>query len=373
MDYLFDIWSVFLLLGIFQSGLILPFLFRKRNASGFWLGMLVLMLTLSMLNFLLIHLHVYRLWPHFADLTFPVIFLIGPFYYLYVRSLLNKHFQFQRKDLLHFIPFLSAYLLRWDFYSLSAAEKIRGLDWVLAQDSIPVGITFLIPVGIHVLQTLIYMFLVNEQLKQVNLSSNALDLQFRKWLKYFTWGFSVYWIATFLWLLYLTTAQAVSHVVDYIFILMTAFLVNILAYQAIYRQREFSQYLLAMIHEKYKRSSLSSEQSKGMLRRLIHLMEEEKPYLNPELRISTIAEKMNTTTNILSQVLNQELKKNYFDFINEYRIAEAMRKLSDPEYSHISIFGIAQDSGFKNKNTFNRLFKKHTNQTPSQFIRSHSG
>jgi len=141
---------------------------------------------------------------------------------------------------------------------------------------------------------------------------------------------------------------------------------------ALYKNQDFEKYLLSVSNEKYKKSTLSKEQSADILNRIVLLMENDKAYLRPDLRIADLSDQLKLSTNIISQVLNQELNKNFFEFINEYRIAEAIKRLSDPKFSHYSIFGIALDVGFSNKNTFNRLFKKQTVQTPTQFLRSHS-
>lgn len=365
----FDIWSVLLSLGIFQGVFILPLLFKRKGKAGFWLGMLVLIISALLTNHLLINLRLYRVWPHFADITVPFIFLIAPFYYFYIRHLLNGRYKFLKRDIFHFTLFFAAIFYRFEFYFLSTNDKIAYLDWTLNQESFSVGVTFLFPIGLHVLQCLFYMALVYKILKIRKGSGNEINLKFNRWLIRFNSGFATYWVLTLIWMMYLTSVKGISHKVDYIFVLLTAVLIHLLAYTAIYHQRDFNHYLLAFIQEKYKKSSLSSEQSGAILKRLLKLMDEEKLYLNPNLKIYDLAKEMRVTTNILSQVLNQELKKNFSDFINEYRIEEAMKKLSDPKFSHYSIFGIAKDSGFNNKNTFNRLFKKHNNQTPSQYLK----
>ncbi len=370
MDIQIDLWAVFLVLGIFQGIFITPLLFRRKTAAAKWLALLVLILSLHLSNYLAVNLRLYRTWPHFLDLTVPLLFLIGPVYYFYVRSLLDKQFAIGWKHLPHFVLVVLAFAGNMPFYMLSGAEKIERLDSSLRATSYNVSITFIIPIAIHVLQTLVYLVLADGYLKKINYSANLRNLELKKWLRRFTWGFGLYWIFDFLWMLYMTIANRFFHEVDYINVLSTAILVNALAYAVVYHNREFSQYLLALFSEKYKKSSLSPEQATGLLKKLMVLMKEEKLYLDADLKMSDLASKLSTSTNILSQVLNQETDKNFFEFVNEYRIAEAVSRLSDPQFSHISILGIAMDSGFSNKNTFNRLFKRHTGLTPTQFVRN---
>jgi len=75
-------------------------------------------------------------------------------------------------------------------------------------------------------------------------------------------------------------------------------------------------------------------------------------------------------THQLSRVINEHFGRNFFDFINGYRVAEVKRKILDPAYAHFSLLGIAFESGFNSKSAFNRVFKKITGQTPSQFKES---
>ena len=69
----------------------------------------------------------------------------------------------------------------------------------------------------------------------------------------------------------------------------------------------------------------------------------------------------------LSQVINAKLGKNFYDFVNEYRVEEVKRRLRDPKYTNLKILAIGMDAGFNTKSTFNAFFKKHTGLTPSQY------
>jgi AraC-like DNA-binding protein len=69
----------------------------------------------------------------------------------------------------------------------------------------------------------------------------------------------------------------------------------------------------------------------------------------------------------LSQTINEQLRQSFSEFLNSYRIEEAKRRLRDPAFKHLSILGIAEDVGFNSKSSFNAVFKKHTNLTPSEF------
>jgi AraC-like DNA-binding protein len=118
---------------------------------------------------------------------------------------------------------------------------------------------------------------------------------------------------------------------------------------------------------KYEKSSLTPVQSKSYLDNLLNMMDTEKPYLDSELKINELADKLGITMHHLSQVINAELEQNYNDFINTYRIQEAQRLLLTPQYQDAKILSIAFDVGFNNKATFNAAFKKITGVSPSIF------
>ena len=96
-------------------------------------------------------------------------------------------------------------------------------------------------------------------------------------------------------------------------------------------------------------------------------MEEDKLYLNSDLTLNDLADFIKISPNYVSQVINEELNQNFFDFVNAYRVEEARKQLTDPAKNHLSVLGIAEESGFKAKSTFNKVFKELTDTTPSQY------
>lgn len=90
-------------------------------------------------------------------------------------------------------------------------------------------------------------------------------------------------------------------------------------------------------------------------------------YQDPELSLNSLAEKLGFTTHELSRIINTILKKSFSDFINEYRVTEVISKMQDPAYDHITLLGIAYDSGFNSPSTFHRAFKEVTGKTPAEY------
>jgi len=96
-------------------------------------------------------------------------------------------------------------------------------------------------------------------------------------------------------------------------------------------------------------------------------MQEQNPYLDPTITIDELASTIDSNRHHVSQVLNEKLKKSFYDYINHYRVDEAKILLADPGKSSYKIASIAYEAGFNSLSTFNDVFRKLAGQTPSQF------
>jgi len=128
------------------------------------------------------------------------------------------------------------------------------------------------------------------------------------------------------------------------------------------------QQSLKQDEEKYKFAKLSNEESKQICENLIGYMKREKPYINPELKISDLANAINCSSHSLSYVFNQYLNQNYYDFVNEYRVAEFKLLVNDSRYSKYTLSALSEKCGFSSRASFFRSFKKLTGITPNEYI-----
>ncbi|MGB0949232.1 MAG: helix-turn-helix domain-containing protein, partial [Marinirhabdus sp.] len=101
------------------------------------------------------------------------------------------------------------------------------------------------------------------------------------------------------------------------------------------------------------------------------LMNKEKLYRNPNTSLNTIAERVQISTNYLSQLINKLSGHNFSDFINTYRVEEVKLKLTDRAFSHYPILSIGLEAGFNSKSAFYNSFKKHTGISPTIFREKH--
>lgn len=118
---------------------------------------------------------------------------------------------------------------------------------------------------------------------------------------------------------------------------------------------------------KYQKSTLSDEQKDILLKKFKHLFTNEQVYLNSNLTLDEVAEKLNVYKNHLSQVVNERLNENFITHVNKHRIKEARRLLIDEQYANQTIESIGYQVGFNSKTSFNNAFKKFTGITPSFF------
>ena len=121
-------------------------------------------------------------------------------------------------------------------------------------------------------------------------------------------------------------------------------------------------------HLRYISSSLSASRKQEIEAILIAYVETNKPYLHPDLKLNDLAKAIDCSPHDVSQVINQNLKKSFNDFINAYRIEAVKGCLANPAYERYTLLAIGQQCGFRSKASFYRAFKKLTGETPHDFL-----
>lgn len=116
-----------------------------------------------------------------------------------------------------------------------------------------------------------------------------------------------------------------------------------------------------------KHADISEEAVKQIIEDMQNYMQKEKPYTDPDFSVYTLAEAIKLPRRLLSQVLNSGLSKNFYQYVNEFRIEEVKKQLENPNKQQSTVLDIAFQSGFKSKSSFNSLFKQHCNVTPTQY------
>lgn len=376
----FDFWAILLLFGALQ-GLFFAFtlfLHPKGNkTSNRLLSFLLFIFSLHLAEYVMIASGLYQQTPHFIGTTLPVVFLIGPIYYLYALSLLYKDFNIGVQRALHFVPAILCYLFLLPFYAKPAAAKVAFLAGIIKNGYVIFPLDQFILLALSTCQMLAYFYLTftvlqnfEENFMRESASTEILNVS---WLKKISLWFSLYMMLFFIAYFQLFLLKAHRQEIFYIVMLILSGFIHAVGYHAIKQPEIFSGVKIKPAAPKYQKTALPEQKSKIYLEKLLQIMKEKKPFLNPELKLFDLAETLEMAPNHLSQVINAELDKNFFDFINDYRVEEAKLRLVDAKFEHYSILAIALDVGFNNKASFNRVFKKHTSMTPSDFVKAQSG
>jgi AraC-like DNA-binding protein len=152
-------------------------------------------------------------------------------------------------------------------------------------------------------------------------------------------------------------------------LIFTFFFINRVLVKALNQPEIFAGIELKEAKEKYTGSNLSAAEIEEYHIALLSLLERDKLYLNADLTMQDLSEKMQLPTKVISQVINQESGKSFFDFINTYRCEEA-KKLINSSDPRVTILEILYEAGFNSKSSFNKEFKKLTGSTPSEYRKS---
>lgn len=323
-------------------------------------------------------LYSHDLFTHFNLLSANLISLFllqGIFLYLYASRLVSKQNNFNKKKLLHLIPFaaFNLYILGTSFFP-DTANEIR-IENIHTNAHPP--LLFLIFLIVTLLSGPFYFMLTLNLFKRHNInifnnfsSTENINLE---WLRKLVIVFGIIWTV----LIVITVIHHVFNLfsmvfcTDSLFLALSVFVILIgyfgLKQKIIFGTEFIEHKLISEEKLKYSGSTLKEDEAAKYTEQLVEYMRLEKPYLNPELTLTQLASEINISTHHLSQIINENFNLNFFEYINQFRVEEVKSRISNPKFESYSLLGIALDSGFNSKSAFNRIFKKSTNQTPSQF------
>ena len=156
----FNIWAVLILFGTAQGLFLSIYLFTKpenRDANK-WLAFLLTAISLHLFEYGADISGISLQYPFLLALTYPLLFCIGPFYFIYCRYLLDKNYKVSFKSLLHFIPAVLVLLMMLPFYTMPADEKINFILNLESNGKLNIPVQQLVFMATHVAQTVIYVY-----------------------------------------------------------------------------------------------------------------------------------------------------------------------------------------------------------------------
>ena len=365
-------------IGISQALFVAFVLLTKKDKQGSDYILLVWLLTISfkMMVLLISVEHGEFFDNQFSIGLIPLTF--GPFLFLYTKYLLYRRWFFKNRDFLHFVPFIVFTFLYFSFFreklSFDTHKLLLTDGYVVAR--LLYSFAFLGSVSYYTFLTLQILQRHRKRLQdRFSFLSESNELN---WLYVLTAIFSLTYFVYFALGLYnVVTNQAyfdIAYTSD-IFLTILAFSVSYFGIKQPYlfkvvpeekedynESRESNEQ-----KEKYKNSNLSEEQKEEYIEHIYSFMQTERPFLNAELTVQDLSKQLNISRHHLTEILNNDIGKNFFTFVNEYRVEEVKRRLLDERFEHLTIVAIAFESGFNSKSTFNSIFKQNTGSTPSQW------
>lgn len=333
---------------------------RADIVLAFWLFSIALELTHSLLNFF----HV----PRLPDLViFP--FCYGPFIFLYTQFMVKPNQKFTRKQFIHFTPVLFFLLipLFW-----KGNINIETNDFFVNGNTTYLGMANFA----FFLFSILYYFPVT--LKLIKNYKQSITDQF----SYENEANTLNWLNTITWILFITLLM--DEVLQLAFVLaninpfnpvvlfhfVTIFIAFSISFYGFRQPDIFAKHVFE--RERKTPTTKDNHDLEELANKLQLHMNTDKPYLNQELTLHEIAGNLQTSTHQLSKAINTQFKKNFFTFINEYRVQEAQERMISKEYQNLTLLAVAFDSGFNSKSSFNDLFKKQCGMTPSAYRKQHT-
>ncbi len=292
--------------------------------------------------------------------------LLGPLLYFYVKKSTFNEIKYDKYFLLNFLPFIL--LLSGNNINFLIQLLLPGQSGNIFSIISVYSFFRLAEILVYshfVIYSLLSLKLLSEYKNYLTGNFSQAHLSLLKWLKMLVGGFIFIWVMNIA-NIFLGLNREQREVVFFITILGIFLFANVIVIFAL-RKPEIFQNKILPVKKKYEKTLLSDSEREEYLTRLLRLMNEEKMYLSNTLSLSDLAEKMKVQTHIVSQVINSEFGKNFYDFINSYRVEECKKLFSKDSNNTKTILEIAFECGFNSKSVFNDSFKKITGETPTAF------
>lgn len=352
-------------LGTIFTGLIFALLlwFTKssnRNANRF-LSLALLAVVLQIAWLLCIDMRLADFFPNWSRLPLQFLLALGPLIYFYVRKKATPGNKFRWNDLLHFSPLLlqlGALVLE---IRESASTGAATYDTVIFHQLNP-ALQLLAFISV-----IVYLYWSNRLIQRFyeGLKFNDGDRYRRElqWLHRLLAGLGAVWL---LWIPYIAIDYFNYHnqldrqAYYPLYILLAAMIIRIgaigfLRFDTI--ESEVAPLSKPLLSTELRQKGAWLKKS----------MEANLFHQDAELSLGTLADRLGIHPHELSRIINIALKKNFNDFINEYRICDVVQKMQDPAYDRMTLLGIAYESGFNSKSTFNRTFREVTGKSPAEY------
>ncbi len=355
-----DIRDILILIGVGNGLLLFCYMLagNERSLARSLLGFLIFCLSFNVLLFIILKYRIYDQYPVLHWLPFGLSYIIGPLIYFYVKAIVSKSFFLTKRHFAHFALLLLDY--PHSIYHIIYGREILHLDLHYVLDKF--SLFSMVSNGIYLFIT--YKFIKDYHKLLPDFLSNTQNLQL-KWLS----DSILVWTSLFFFgLIYGIIDFAVdlnfedAYLINYLFIITVIWL----GFKGI-RQGQNSIEI-----SRNRAQPISQASTEVIIKKLKKVMEEQKLYYLSDLTLRNVEDQLGFSSREISLAINQSLKKNFYQFVNEFRVEDFKQKVLDPSNAHLTLFGIAQESGFSSKATFNRVFKSVTGISPREYLNQQS-
>jgi AraC-like DNA-binding protein len=343
--------------------LIAALLSRKdnRRANLFLCGVIGAVLYSEWVRFLIVTEEIRR-FPFFLRTTFPAALLVPALFYLYCLALTVPNFRWKPKLNLHFLPFLGGLL--WYAFILIFGRRYGFWDWPRRY---PIERYLLTVISVIVYAAYLVACFLQLRRYQAHLKDYFSELRRVRllWLRVLLGLLTLPWIVGLVDVVtgpYVTVEQWMIPVVALVILLIGFW--------------GFRQSAIFAPDDEWEESKaappsfFSPDELDQRKKQLERYVQEQRPYLNPELRLVDLARGLKLKPYQVSEILNRGMATSFYELMNRLRVQEVQQKLVDPSFSHYNLLGIAMESGFNSKSVFNDVFRKNTGMTPSVYRKS---
>jgi len=350
---------------------------REERLSDKLLGFVMFFLAMEIQDYTFGFSGINYLWEDLDG--FPRYFHLAfaPTIYFYLKAQINRDFRLKPSHLLHYVPYAIYFLVNFLVFiqgkSAIATFRSSGLSyWLGWLESISIWSSY------------IYYFyqslrIYREYRRWAETQFSDTDVISFVWLRNFIYLIIAGEVFKFAWSVADRALGDLPFEQDWWWHLFT---VTIICYVGIsgYAQSQpkklvFSQQIFKKEQETIQEVTLRNEVNTPFMsnyaewkEKIERIFSEQKLFLEPELSLADLAQKLRTNPSVLSAAINQNFGKNFNDFVNEYRVEEFKKQIQLPENKKLTLLAVALDCGFNSKATFNRAFKKFTGQSPKEYI-----
>jgi AraC-like DNA-binding protein len=361
---------------VFVSWLLIAFLLtaKSKNKTSNAILILFLLVNAQDSSGMFASYFIYPKFPGMGMIINSTVFFKMPLLFLYIQSVVYSDFKFKKIHLLHLIPWiLNLIVLTPRYFVVDFDAKWAFLNSTDYRELTEIRISYIL-VHVQVMVYFIMSFILIKKYKILLLEnySNA-NLFNHKWLFQLVVLLAIEaFIATFKNIFLFLQLETIYFYTQLTTSLSALVFMCWIVLRAMHSPEIFRginsnlQLVKSIVQEKQRMREQDSIESQEIVA-LKKYMLEEKPYLNDSLTIHDLSKEIDLNVRELSLLINHDLNQHFFDFINGYRIRKAMEILKDPEKKELTVLEILYEVGFNSKSSFNTAFKKHANQTPTEF------